>query len=166
MSYKVLPENTTPTQHCFCYNIKFRNYNHALLINPYFFFLNQTKSFFCFLFLFSLMRFFISCFGGAADPITATKPVVLPPSRTLRRKSHWRPALGSISEETAPPHRERTAMEASAGHVKKSDNSATTKSHRRHSHDNCDYGYRKFKKLEIAMIAYSKFRYWVEKKTK
>jgi len=87
------------------------------------------------------MRFFVSCFGGGADPTTATKPVVPPPSRSLRRKSHWRPALGSISEDTKPPHRERTPTAASAGDVKKRDNGATTKSNRRHYSQDYDCGY-------------------------
>ncbi|KAG2371870.1 uncharacterized protein HKW66_Vig0239910 [Vigna angularis] len=78
------------------------------------------------------MWFFVSCFGGAADPTASTKSVVPPPSRTLRRKPQWKPTLGSISENTAPPHRERATTAESAGDIKKSENSATTKSHRRH----------------------------------
>ncbi|KAG4960871.1 hypothetical protein AAZX31_13G267700 [Glycine max] len=92
------------------------------------------------------MRFFVSCFGGAGDPTGSTKPLVPPPSQTLRRnKSHWRPALGSISEDTAPPHRERTAA-ASAGDGKRKENTAataTTKAHRRQYSDDYDYGPRR-----------------------
>ena len=87
------------------------------------------------------MRFFVSCFGGAADPTAATKSAVPPPSRTLRRKPQWKPSLGSISEDAAPPHRERNATADSAGDVKKSENSATTNSHRRHFSESIDYGY-------------------------
>ncbi|XP_029131018.1 uncharacterized protein LOC114917116 isoform X2 [Cajanus cajan] len=90
------------------------------------------------------MRFFVSCFG-VADPTATSKPLVPPPSRTLRRsKSHWRPALGSISEDTAPPHRDRAAP-ASAGDAKRSSNTAaaaaadTAKARRLYS-DDCDYG--------------------------
>ncbi|TKY49002.1 hypothetical protein E2542_SST26426 [Spatholobus suberectus] len=90
------------------------------------------------------MRFFVACFGAAdpTDPAAATKPLVPPPSRTLRRsKSHWRPALRSISEDTAPPHRER-ATAASAGDAKRTNNSATAtaKVHRRQYGDDYDYG--------------------------
>ncbi|XP_017424713.1 uncharacterized protein LOC108333749 isoform X2 [Vigna angularis] len=86
------------------------------------------------------MWFFVSCFGGAADPTASTKSVVPPPSRTLRRKPQWKPTLGSISENTAPPHRERATTAESAGDIKKSENSATTKSHRRHFSEGSDYG--------------------------
>ncbi|RDX57600.1 hypothetical protein CR513_63145, partial [Mucuna pruriens] len=93
----------------------------------------------------TLIGFFVSCFG-AADSTAATKPLVPPPPRTLRRnKSHWSPALRSISEDTPPPHRDRAAA-ASAGDVKRSDNNNTTVAAatakarpRRYSHD-CDYG--------------------------
>ncbi|XP_014521639.1 uncharacterized protein LOC106778577 isoform X1 [Vigna radiata var. radiata] len=88
------------------------------------------------------MWFFVSCFGGAADT-AATKSVVPPPSRTLRRKPQWKPTLGSISEDTALPHRERATTAESAGDVKKSENSATKKSHRRHFSEGSDYGCRR-----------------------
>ncbi|CAJ1956850.1 unnamed protein product [Sphenostylis stenocarpa] len=86
------------------------------------------------------MRFFVSCFGGAGEPTAARKPVVPPPSRNLRRnKTHWRPALGSISEETAPPLRERDAAAEAAGDVKRIVNSNTAKAQRRHYGEDCDY---------------------------
>lgn len=95
------------------------------------------------------MRFFVSCFGSA-DPTAATNSVVPPPSRTLRRnKSHWRPTLGSISEDTTPPHRERAAA-ASGGDAKRSKSTAaaaTAKAHRRLYSDDCDYRLGEFKKL-------------------
>ncbi|XP_027344218.1 uncharacterized protein LOC113856558 [Abrus precatorius] len=85
------------------------------------------------------MRFFVSCFGATAP----TEPLAPQPSPTLRRrnKRHWRPSLGSISEDNAPPHRDRP----SSSDVKRSNSTsnaatATSKLHHRHHSDDYDYG--------------------------
>ncbi|KAL2331526.1 hypothetical protein Fmac_019107 [Flemingia macrophylla] len=84
------------------------------------------------------MRFFVSC--CVADPTAASKPVAPPPSR--RTKPHWRPALGPISEDTAPPHTESPAADAKrTTHTASASASADAAGKARRQYtDDCDYG--------------------------
>ncbi|XP_061348801.1 uncharacterized protein LOC133294168 isoform X2 [Gastrolobium bilobum] len=96
------------------------------------------------------MRFFldfVSCCGCAVDPTNNLVPP--PPSQALRSKKrdapHWRPSLGSISEDNAPPQRERGTV-ASGGDLKRRSSTravaaATAKAHHRYYSVDYDYSY-------------------------
>ncbi|KAJ1394170.1 hypothetical protein SESBI_34395 [Sesbania bispinosa] len=80
------------------------------------------------------MRFFrgfVSCACCTTDPSSPTKPLVPPPSRTLRRKkrvvSQWRPSLVTISEDATSPHTDSVTA-PSGGDVKKTSSSAAATS--------------------------------------